>query len=50
MEQRYEAAARDAERLKQERYHHEEMIAMQRRADEMRAKSMKEMIRSQKED
>ena len=37
---------KDAERLKQERMQHEEMIAMQRKADELKAVTMKQMIRS----
>jgi len=36
----------EAERLKQERAQHEEMIQIQKQADEMKAKQMKEMIRA----
>ena len=42
--------AQEAERLKQERMQHEEMIAMQKKADELKAMSMKQMIRSQKDE
>ena len=42
--------AQEAERLKQERQQHEEMISMQKKAEELKAQSMKQMIRSQKEE
>ena len=38
--------AQEADRLKQERMQHEEMIGMQKKADELKAQSMKQMIRS----
>ena len=37
--------AREAERLKQERLQHQEMIDMQKRSDELKAQTMKHMIR-----
>ena len=42
--------AQEADRLKQERMQHEEMIGMQKKADELKAQSMKQMIRSQKDE
>jgi hypothetical protein len=37
---------REAERLKQERQQHEEMISIQKRTEELKAQSMKQMIRN----
>mmetsp|Transcript_71730 Transcript_71730/g.99335 ORF Transcript_71730/g.99335 Transcript_71730/m.99335 type:complete len:140 (+) Transcript_71730:420-839(+) len=42
--------ANEAERLKQERAQHEEMISVQKRQEEMKAMSMKQMIRNQKQE
>jgi len=39
--QQAEKNFREAERLKQERQQHEEMISMQKHAEELKAKSMK---------
>ena len=41
---------KEAERLKQEKQLHEEMILMQRKQDEEKARSMKQMIKSQKDE
>ena len=41
-------AQQEAIRLKNERMHHEEMGNMQRHTEELKNKSMKQMIRSQK--
>jgi hypothetical protein len=41
-------AHNEAFRLKQEKQQHEEMVAMQKRTEELKNKSMKQMIRSQK--
>lgn len=43
--QKQHQAMSEADRLKQERYLHEEMIKMQKTADWKRAESMKQMIR-----
>lgn len=40
----------EAERLKAERAQHEEMIAIQKHAEELKNKSMKQMIRNQKDE
>ena len=45
-----ERNAREAERLKQERMQHQEMIDMQKKSDELKAQTMKHMIRGQKEE
>lgn len=45
-----ERNAREAERLKQERAQHQEMIDMQKKSDELKAQTMKHMIRGQKEE
>jgi hypothetical protein len=45
-----ERNAREAERLKQERQQHLEMIEMQKKSDELKAQTMKHMIRGQKEE
>ena len=45
-----ERNANEAERLKQERAQHEEMISVQKRQEEMKAMSMKQMIRNQKQE
>ena len=42
--------AREAERLKRERQQHNEMIEMQKKSDELKAQTMKHMIRGQKEE
>jgi len=42
--------ANEADRLKQERAQHEEMISVQKRQEEMKAMSMKQMIRNQKQE
>jgi hypothetical protein len=41
---------REAERLKAERAQHEEMIAIQKRTEELKAQSMKQMVRNQKDE
>lgn len=41
---------REAERLKMERVQHQEMIDMQKKSDELKAQTMKHMIRGQKEE
>ena len=40
----------EANRLKQERQQHQEMIEMQKKSDELKAQTMKHMIRGQKEE
>ena len=40
----------EAERLKQERQQHSEKIEMQKKSDELKAQTMKHMIRGQKEE
>lgn len=42
--------AGEADRLKQERMQHQEMIEMQKKSDELKAQTMKHMIRGQKEE
>lgn len=42
--------AHEAERLKRERQQHNEMIEMQKKSDELKAQTMKHMIRGQKEE
>lgn len=44
----YDRAQQEAMRLKNERMHHEEMVNMQKHTEELKNKSMKQMIRSQK--
>jgi hypothetical protein len=46
----YDRAQQEALRLKNERMQHEEMVNMQKHTEELKNKSMKQMIRSQKQE
>merc|ERR1711981_87109 len=46
----YNRATQEAFRLKQEQRQHEEMVRMQKTTEELKNKSMKQMIRGQKMD
>ena len=48
--QKTDIAAQEAARMKEERQQHEEMIRMQKNAEQAKAQSMKQMIRIQKEE
>jgi hypothetical protein len=47
---KFSSAAQEAQRLKEERQQHEEMIRMQKNAEVAKAQTMKQMIQAQKQE